>query len=242
MIVATTPRFDLLRDAVAGEGYVFVRGAAMRPLLMDANPLTDLAAFIDSWNDLPVDTYMADGGRYRRRRHATYAASADAIVRQPHSPHYQSPEYNRLNGGVARWFAPIDSEIGEGPTMTAVLRFCRGLFGELAPYAARWTIEAHQFRIEARTDEPGQPTPEGIHRDGVDYVLVLLVGRHNITEGRTTVYADQRPLGSFTLTDPFDAALVDDHRVAHGVTAVEAIDPSTAAFRDVLVVTFRCRL
>ena len=33
---------------------------------------------------------------------------------------------------------------------------------------------------------------------------------------------DGAPLGSFTLTDPFDAALVDDARVDHGVTAVEA--------------------
>jgi hypothetical protein len=46
-------------------------------------------------------------------------------------------------------------------------------------------------------------------------------------------------LGHFTLTDPFDAALVDDARVMHGVTPVERVDPSAPAFRDVLVVTFR---
>jgi hypothetical protein len=36
-----------------------------------------------------------------------------------------------------------------------------------------------------------------------------------------------------------DAALVDDGRVFHGVTAIRPIDPSRPAFRDVLVVTFR---
>ena len=46
-------------------------------------------------------------------------------------------------------------------------------------------------------------------------------------------------LGQFTLTAPFDAALVDDKRVAHGVTPVEPIDPSAPAYRDVLVVTFK---
>jgi len=40
------------------------------------------------------------------------------------------------------------------------------------------------------------------------------------------------------LADPFDAAIVDDARVAHGVTPVEPIDPAQAAHRDVLVVTF----
>ena len=98
----------------------------------------------------------------------------------------------------------------------------------------------HQFRIEAREGEAGRPTPEGLHRDGVDYVLVLLVNRRNIVSGRTSIHAlDGRTLGQFTLTEPLDAALVDDARVAHGVTAVEAIDATQPAYRDVLVVTFK---
>ena len=66
--------------------------------------------------------------------------------------------------------------------------------------------------------QAGQPTPEGLHRDGVDYVLVLLVRRVNIASGTTTVHdLSGGQLGSFTLTDPCDAALVDDARVMHGL-------------------------
>jgi len=50
---------------------------------------------------------------------------------------------------------------------------------------------------------------------------------------------DGRALGSFTLVEPCDAAWVDDHRVLHGVTPVQPIDPAQPGFRDVLVVTFR---
>ncbi len=79
-----------------------------------------------------------------------------------------------------------------------------------------------------------------MHRDGVDYVLVLLIGRRNIQSGVTTIHdTSGRDLGSFTLAEPFDAAWVDDHRMMHGVTPVEPIDPSRSGFRDVLVVTFR---
>ena len=125
--------------------------------------------------------------------------------------------------------------------MQRVLAFCRGLFSAFRP-DADWHIECHQFRIEARRDAPGQPTPEGIHRDGVDYVLVLLVARTNIASGTTTVHdLAGRLLGSFTLSAPFDAALVDDARVKHGVTPVEPPDPVRAAHRDVLVVTFRAK-
>jgi hypothetical protein len=239
MIIAVSAN-ESIRRALVDEGFAFVRAAAMHPLLADCGPLSDFAAFAASWNDLHLDRHMADGGRYRRRRHATFSATASSLTREPHQPHYQSLDYNPLNGGFPRWFEPIRADIGAGPTMTTILRWCHALFGGLSPQVTRWHIEVHQFRIEARSDERGRPTPEGVHRDGVEYVLVLLVNRRNIAEGVTTVHAlDGGSLGSFTLADAFDAALVDDRRVAHGVTPVEAIDPSAPAFRDVLVVTFR---
>lgn len=231
----------VLHEALTREGHVFVPAAQMRALLERAGPLADWPTFAESWSRLEVDGYMADHGRYRRRRHAIFSADAvGEIRREAHGPHYQSLDYNPLHGGVERWFEPIEPAIGSGASLGSILRFCRGIFGALAPDVARWKIELHQFRIEARAGEPGQPTPEGVHRDGVDYVLVLLIRRENIASGTTTIHApDGRSLGSFTLTEPFDAVLVDDHRVHHGVTPVTPLDPARPACRDVLVVTFR---
>jgi hypothetical protein len=228
-----------LRAELAQNGFALVPAAAMRPLLGPADALSDWSNFADSWNDLQLDAYLPDGHRYRRRRHATFSARAGEAARpEPHRPHYQSLEYNRLVGGIERWFEPILPQIVAGPTLHHVLAFGCRFFGALRP--ADWHIECHQFRIEARPDAPGLPTPEGVHRDGVDYVLVLLVRRTNIESGTTTVHnLEGRLLGSFTLADSFDAALVDDARVMHGVTPVTAIDPAGPAYRDVLVVTFR---
>jgi hypothetical protein len=229
-----------LPSSISREGFAFVRGRDMREMLAECGPLDDWSSFVDSWNHLDVDNYMADGGRYRRRKHAAYGAASDRrIRRKPHQPHIQAIEYNPLHGGIARWFEPVAREIGDGATMRTILAFCRGLFGGLAPEINAWHIEVHQFRIEARAGESGKPTPEGLHRDGVDYVLVLLINRRNIRSGVTDIHAlDGRPLGHFTLIDPFDTAVVDDRRVAHGVTPVEPIDPVLPAYRDVLVVTF----
>jgi hypothetical protein len=242
VLITASSSLDSMRRAIAADGFVFVRGAAMRQLLVAITPLSDDEAFAASWNDLSLDTYMADGGRYRRRRHANFSADEQTIARGPHAPHFQSLEYNPVNGGVARWFEPIRPDVASGDTLTAVLQFCRMFFGDLAPHDARWHVEVHQFRIEARRGEQGLPTPEGVHRDGVDYVMVMLVGRQNIAQGVTTIHAvGGGPLGSFTLAERYDAALLDDHRVAHGVTAVEPIDPGVAAYRDVLVVTLQAR-
>ncbi len=227
--------------ALRADGHLFLQGAATRELLSSYGTLDDLPAFRDSWDRLELDLYMADGGRYRRRRHAVFAAGPEGVIeRLAAQPHYQGLEYNRLNGGIARWFEPVEAAVADSASMQTLLQFCRSLFSSLAPTVRRWHIEAHQFRIEARADMAGQPTPEGVHRDGVDYVLVLLLRRHNIASGTTTIHKpDGTPLGSFTLTQPLDAALIDDCRVYHGVTAVQPVAEDQPAYRDVLVLTFR---
>jgi hypothetical protein len=237
----TVSRAQELVRSIRDGGYVFVDGSAMREAIETVAHLSDWAEFAASWDDLELDNYLAGRGRFRRRRYAVYELTcAGSPERQPHQPHRQSVEYNRLFGGVDRWFAPVIGSIGEGSSMEAILRFCRSVFGAAAPSVQRWHVEVHQFRIEARPGEAGHPTPEGVHRDGVDFVLVLLIARRNIVSGTTTVHdAEGRQLGSFTLTNPFDAALLDDSRVAHGVTPVMPLDPLRTAHRDVLVVTFR---
>jgi hypothetical protein len=228
-----------LIERVRTAGFAFGAAATIHALLTAEGSLSDWNEFAASWNDLGPDTYMADGGRYRKRRHAVFSVSAEGVVRQPAQPHYQSRDYNTLNGGIERWFEPVGESVGAGHSMTTILTFCRSLFGMVSP-AHAWHVEVHQFRIEARRGVEGRPTPEGMHRDGVEYVLVLLVNRVNIASGMTSVHdLSGKELGHFTLTAPFDAALVDDARVMHGVTPVEPLDPAEPGFRDVLVVTFR---
>jgi hypothetical protein len=233
---------QVLAETMNAQGFAQVEAAAMEPILATEG-LNDWAGFAASWDDLGLDRYMADGGRYRRRRFAAFSVGQGQIQRKPHQPHYQSRDYNALNGGIARWFDPVTETIAEHPATTAVLSFCDRLFTSLTPphvRPERWHAEMHQFRIEARSDVEGRPTPEGSHRDGVDWVLVLLVRRENVAEGETSITDLERNLMSrFTLDTPMDTALVDDGRVYHGVTAVHPIDPGKPAFRDVLVITFR---
>jgi hypothetical protein len=238
---AVTPFPPSLSAVLRSEKFARVAGAAMRTLVARHGSITDWDAFAASWARLEPDTYMADGGRYRRRRHAVFACHDEgAIARAPHQPHYQSRDYNSLNGGIERWFEPVENAVGAGATCAALLAFCRETFAATAPGTKPWHIEMHQFRIEAKPGTAGKPTPEGMHRDGVDFVLVMMVKRTNIKSGETIMTsADHQPLGQFTLIEPFDAVVLDDHHVFHGVTPVEPLDPAKPAFRDVLVVTFR---
>lgn len=240
--VVQKTKSDVL-SSVSREGFSFVPGEAVKEWLLceDAFALSDWQSFADSWQEMPLDVYMADGGRYRRRRYAVLTAynGATSPVLEPHQPHYQSLDYNRLNGGVARDFAPIATTVIQSRVMQALLQLGCQLFTHFLPEVS-WHIECHQFRIEAAAEGLGKPTPEGVHRDGVDFVLVMMVRRHNISSGMTTLHdLDQKQMDSFTLAAPLDMAIVNDRRCMHGVTPIHPIDQNVPAYRDVLVLTYR---
>ena len=237
MTGSTEPEIETIRGRIDAIGFALLPGADTRRRLAD--PMAgDIATFQATWDDLCVDQYMADGGRYRRRRHAVFRVIGDAVLRLPDQPHYQATEYNSLNGGIERWFEPVGDAAARNPVLTGLFCACRQVF-PLDPHHA-YRAELHQFRIEATADAAGQPTPEGMHRDGVDWVCVMLMKRANLAEGTTSIARpDGTTLGAFTLTDPFDAVFLDDHRVMHGVTAVRPLDPALPAHRDVLVLTFK---
>src|SRR5437764_5016375 len=56
--------------------------------------LPELHALAASWDELPPDAHLKDGGRYRRRRHASFVADAGGVSQAPHRAHWQPLEYN----------------------------------------------------------------------------------------------------------------------------------------------------
>lgn len=198
--------------------------------------LADLEALLPSWNDLPPDQYLKDGGRYRRRRHASYVVHADTVETVPHRAHWQPLEYNALHGGMQRWFEPVSPTTATQPAWTKLLQALGTLCSQLKG-AQDWFVEAHQFRIDT-TDGIGRPTPEGAHRDGVDLVAVFLVDRRAVKGGETRVFDAAGPNGQrFTLTQPWSLLLLDDARVIHESTPIQPMGGN--GHRDTLVVTLR---
>jgi hypothetical protein len=213
----------------------------MATLMGEGGRAGALAPFFASWERLETDAFMRDGGRYRRRRIANFTAEPGVAghVRGAHRPHFQAVVHNSLNGGVERWFAPMEDAAAAGAPMAAMLDLGRAMADSLHG-AQPWFVEAHQFRIEAAAGAPGFPTPEGVHHDGVDVVLIAMIARTNLEGGETVIEDDAGTrLAQFVLRDPLDTALVDDPRVKHGVTPVAPTDPALPSCRDVLVLTWK---
>ncbi|MBT9487798.1 MAG: 2OG-Fe dioxygenase family protein [Rubrivivax sp.] len=221
---------------LASAGYAVLDAATVRRAA-DIHTATQ-TGWAAHWHQLPSDLHLKDGGRYRRRRHGCFVVDGAQVQAMPHRAHWQPVEYNALHGGIERWFEPLPPALLTDPAWARLL----AAFGQVASGlrgTQPWFVEAHPFRIDC-TDGIGRPTPEGAHRDGVDLVVVLLIGRQGIKGGETRVFDARGPQGQrFTLTEPWSALLLDDERVIHESTPIQPLDPAAPAWRDTLVLTYR---
>jgi hypothetical protein len=221
-------------NAVKTQGYGVLSPAGVSSFI--GEDLSSFDALRPSWDDLPPDNFLKDGGRYRRRRHSCFVVEQESITQIAHRAHYQPLEYNALHGGMLRLFEPVSPSTVAQPVwsklLTTISHTCSIVKGDRP-----WFIEAHQFRIDT-TDGIGRPTPEGAHRDGVDFVAILLAARENVSGGESRIFEAEGPHGQrFTLTEPWTLILLDDQRVIHESTPIQPTGPQ--GHRDTLVLTFR---
>ena len=233
------PPFSMLENVVADvrtRGYALLAPGDVAKLVGCSSE--DLDALLPAWDELPIDEHLRDGGRYRSRRHASYRLEKGRLEDVPHRAHWQSLDYNALHGGMLRWFAPVLDATRAQPAWNRVITSIAGICDQVrGPH--RWSVEAHQFRIDT-SDGIGRPTPEGAHRDGVDFVAVFLLARHRIKGGETRVFEADGPNGlRFTLEAPWSLMLLDDPRVIHESTPIQPADEGVTGHRDTLVLTYR---
>ncbi|WP_409265770.1 2OG-Fe dioxygenase family protein [Massilia sp. BHUDP2] len=230
-----------LTEAIRSEGYALLRPQDVARLA--GCSLDELQSLVPSWDRLELDNYLKDGGRYRRRRHSCFIHEEEsrddaghALVQVPHRPHWQPVEYNALHGGMHRLFEPVETATIANPAWGRLLRalgdVCSSVRGRQT-----WYVEAHQFRIDT-ADGIGRPTPEGAHRDGVDFVAVILIQRTGIKGGETRVFEADGPAGKrFTMLEPWTLLLLDDAAVIHESTPIQPLGEH--GHRDTLVLTWR---
>ena len=198
--------------------------------------LSQLDALKPGWADLPPDTYLKDSGSYRQRRHSCFIVDQAGVKQTPHRSHWQPIAYNALHGGIKRLFEPVLPAWIAQPVwsqlLLAIAHVCSALKGEQT-----WYVEAHQFRIDTHNGI-GRPTPEGAHRDGVDFVAILLIDRVHIKGGESRIFeADASNGQRFTLIEPWTLLLLDDVRVIHESTPIQPT--AEGGYRDTLVLTYR---
>ena len=105
------PPYSSLNDLptqLQQHGYVVV--APEQFYALSGHQEQDWVDLAKTWQRLPPDEYLRDGGRYRQRRHASFVLKNGSLQLAPHRAHWQPVAYNALHGGIDRWFEPCEEE------------------------------------------------------------------------------------------------------------------------------------
>ncbi len=200
--------------------------------------------FRQDWAHLEPDPYMADGGSYRSRRYGLYRLSSTTgqLTHMPGASFYQSIDINPLNGGEQRHFAPLTADTIENPFLREVIQFDFAQLTSNKHIEGDWLIGVHQIRIVASPGVPGDPTPEGTHRDDETYTSQHLISRHNIGGGVNYFYGNESepaatPQAVWKQKSYFDSYYFDC-TLWHSVSPIVSGKYDGGGYRDVLLIDF----
>jgi hypothetical protein len=192
----------------------------------------DTACFEPYFDNLPVDPYIQ--GHFRRRRFSRFTGTPENLHRLEHKYFVQSAQINKLAGGIKRDFPELDDcllEVGEFQRLIAAFID----FSKIDPLVREMGV--HQIRIVASRNEQGEPAPEGIHKDGFDFVGIFCIKRQAISGGETHLYRakDQPPIFDKIL-QPGEFVMVNDRTLYHYASPVAPTGDGPGT-RDVFVIT-----
>lgn len=229
-----------IHDEIAAKGYSLVLA---EEIPLSASRSTAWAALRAEYANLPADEFLPGGARYRYRRYDRFWFNplTGELRLLPHEDYFQSRDINTVTGGIIRKFAPLTPELINNPFLHELIRFdfnqfpMRSLDWQYRP----WQVDVHLIHVVSQPGNEAHPTPEGVHRDGAEYVTVHLAQLHNAKGGIVSIYDDNKQhLESFQLQNILDSYLFEDPRLWHGVTPIISEDGVHPAERGILTFDF----
>jgi hypothetical protein len=141
---------------------------------------------------------------------------------------------------ATRSFEPLepavrDSEFLQGLIRTTASWAAASLFGAHSTHI-RANVSVHQVRQVARPGASSDNAPEGVHRDGADFIVsALVLGKRNILGGKSTVLSPDRKevLLEHTL-EAGEGIFHEDRELWHDITKVHVGPDMEYGYRDII--------
>lgn len=190
---------------------------------------------LDSYDNLPLDPFMGHGTRYKR--FTQYQLSPEPgsdrgwiYEKLPQRDYIISKRYNNVAGGIRRTYEPI--EVDFTPLVTI------GADALDLDRSHDWQINIHQNRSRAESERCAPITPEGVHSDGHEYIMIAVLRRNNVAGGETRLWMPDAdaPIWTGTLAAG-KAVLLDDKAIKHEATDVISADGGSG-HRDIVIVAY----
>jgi hypothetical protein len=216
----------LERATVTGPDHFKTHGYS----LIDTPPLSE--EVLASFSYMPRDGHSLK--RLREIRLSQYFGYREEgqwiFALLPKRKYIQSAEYIRLAeaGGVMRHREQLECD--PSPLISAVL--------DALPVdeSDSYHVNVNQIRVITNTEFKGVTVPEGPHRDGHEFSVIVIAGRHNVLGGATQVIDPQsREIVHQQTLAENQAVLIDDERYIHYATDIVPAQ-GTVGHRDIWVI------
>lgn len=228
-----------IKAEIATAGYSLARAGELH--ISDELRQAWLSLLID-FADLPTDQTLPAGAscRFRRFGRFRFSRASGSLERLPQEDDCQSAGINPVAVGCVRRVAPLLDGAFANPFLQALIRFDCAQFPLCAHQrTGDWEVHVQLIRVTA---DAGDPSPEGIHRDGAAFVSVRLAELVNANGGEVSIYNDDRELlTSFRLGQELDSYLLNDEILSHATAPIRPVDPAHAAVRSILTCGFHHR-
>lgn len=190
-----------------------------------------------SYNNLPIDNYypIKQNVPTRFRRYVNF----DVDVRNKdlflfnqntnHTFHQEVEDFRK----TPRVFYPIEAEILDEyfyRLMTQIV----GLTLYSNPNILKLNVSIHQVRLLSYPNLESDNAPEGIHRDGADYIVsALIMNKYNIKEGVSSIYDPTKKKMYSTGLGEGEFIFQEDRKLWHDITPIKA-NTNYIGYRDIL--------
>ena len=216
--------------------------------------------FMKSYNDLPADKYQIDTESRidncqddefpaRSRRYAKLSIDVqDNYEYTITNTHSSTFEQNVDDGrSVKRVFEPIDEFhlyqpwILEFLTQITALSVLNHNYHKGNRLIKSADAHIHQVRQTSYGSMESHNSPEGIHRDGSDYIVsALIIHRNNVNGGESIIYNKHKQMVYKTILDDKEGIYQEDTDQWHYVSPISTRGQGLG-FRDILGIDITLR-
>ncbi|AYA40938.1 2OG-Fe dioxygenase family protein [Xenorhabdus nematophila] len=203
----------------------------------------EMKTFKDHWNNLALDQNFKDYTHRERRilRYYYRPAQENPLQLNRDTEYRSSVTYNIEYKQGANQLSYAEEAFMTHPIMCHLLAKDIAILGDQLMKERDYAIDIHQFRVKAQAGKES-PTTSGIHQDGQDWIFMHFIQSHNTEPVMSEVHATEHeapPLLHTAMENFLETLAINDKRLYHRASNVRQVSPTNAAFRDLLLVTFR---
>ena len=174
-----------------------------------------------TFNDLPLDEYAPEAGRYRRLGNFEVHWNYGKLnLKQVSSSITQPADVNSYLGDIEREYAPIAQETIDHPVFEKMVRKFMNMTGH------RGDFSLHQMRLTADNGGVAEPAPEGIHRDGYEFIVPFMVNFVNVKGGEAQIFTLDKKMLVNMKPFPNTVLMFKDREMMHFGAPLKQKDPA----------------